>query len=116
MTMSSKDGASATVMPTESTMTDPDIDIDAVDHFIDLNNPVDRMISRVLDAASDAGTLVWRPRLSARSSSPSARSSTPTAESGTGCRCQIGRLAKLEHGVASSGNPEGVAATEAASI
>jgi hypothetical protein len=36
-------------------MTDPDIDIDAVDHFIDLNNPVDRMISRVLDAASDAG-------------------------------------------------------------
>jgi hypothetical protein len=36
-------------------MTDSDMDTDAVDHFIDLNNPVDRMISRVLDAASDAG-------------------------------------------------------------
>jgi hypothetical protein len=35
-------------------MSDPDIDTDAVDRFIDLNNPVDRMISRVLDAASDA--------------------------------------------------------------
>jgi hypothetical protein len=38
----------------EPAMTDPDIDTDAIDHFIDLNNPVDRLIRSIIDAVSDA--------------------------------------------------------------
>jgi hypothetical protein len=41
-------------MPTEPPMADLDIDPDAVDHFIDLNNPVDRLIRSIIDAVSDA--------------------------------------------------------------